>query len=388
MTAVWASPRPTLDRRGWAVPYVRPVFPRTAEIAADIEGIVAANWYTNFGPIERTFASGLAAWLDCDRVVTPTANATSGLLAAVRLLMPPKRPGFVIVPSYTFAAGPAAIRWSGHRPLFIDIDPATLQPSLSSAKQALAAYGDSIVGILLGNSFGIGNAEVRAWEALAAEVGLPLVVDSAAGFGSRYPDGRPVGSAGDCEVFSFHATKPFAIGEGGAVACRTPELDEQIRSFINFGFVSHEARWVGLNGKLQELNAAIGLRQLATFDNALASRRAALAALAPSIEGAGLELPAHQEISSVSAAIVLAADQRRRDSLLDSLTRNRVEARVYYAPAVHLQEAFRGETVVGDLVGTAEVGRRVIALPIHQDMAQSSIDLIADAMLGRRGVQL
>jgi dTDP-4-amino-4,6-dideoxygalactose transaminase len=367
---------------GWRVPYIRPEFPSAQEVSEDLAQIVAANWYTNFGRFERQFCAELARYVGADRHAATVSSATTGLMAALKLLLPDsdKRSGLVIVASYTFAAGPAAIRWAGHRPLFVDVDEQSLQPSLASAHQAIARYGDQVVGILLGNSFGIGNAEIDDWERLADTWGLPLVIDSAAGFGSQYADGSRVGVGGDCEVFSFHATKPFAVGEGGAVLCRDEELAARVRSFTNFGFVDHNAVTIGMNGKLQELNAAIGLRQLDRYERALWRRRRTFAHVRDASAGAGLEFPAGQDRSSVGATIALAQDEAHRDRLLAALHAAGVEARVYYAPAVHVQPAFADEERVSDLAGTERVCARVLALPVHQTMSPDDLDLMVDVI--------
>ncbi len=126
------------------------------------------------------------------------------------------------MPSFTFVAVAQAALWAGYRPWFIDIDADTWQPSAPSARAVLECSRDRVAGILLANVFGVGNPQVGAWEDLAAQWDLPIVIDSAAGFGSAYADGERLGGRGACEIFSFHATKPFAIGEGGALVSSRP----------------------------------------------------------------------------------------------------------------------------------------------------------------------
>lgn len=368
----------------WRVPYIRPVFPDPELVAEDLREIVAANWYTNFGPFEQRFAAGIEAYLGGTRHAVTVSNATSGLMVALSLTLPDPatRPGLVLVASYTFAAGPEAVRWCGHRPCFIDVDPVTLQPSLASARRALAEHGADVVGVLLTNTFGIGNAEIGAWEELAAEHGLPLVLDSAAGFGSHYPDGRPVGTAGDCEVFSFHATKPFAIGEGGAIVWRRAQDAAAGKASTNFGFRERSAQVVGLNAKLQELNAAIGLRQLARFDEALAGRRSSFRRLREALDEAGavLEIVPGQERSALGACIALARSAQERDAIFAALSAAQVEARKYYAPAVHEQPAFRTDPRADELAGTRDVCARVLNIPVHETMTDQEIGYVAAAV--------
>src|ERR1700733_911757 len=198
------------------IPFIRPSFPKPAELAEDFDAIVEANWYSNFGPKEQQFARALEEYLGRGLHVATLANGTLALLAALHAAVGPgTRDRYLLMPSFTFIAVAQAALWAGYRPWFIDIDPETWQPSVPSACAALEGFRDHIAGILLVNVFGVGNPKVGVWEELAANWNLPIVLDSAAGFGSAYADGEHVGGRGACEIFSFHATKPFAVGEGG-----------------------------------------------------------------------------------------------------------------------------------------------------------------------------
>jgi dTDP-4-amino-4,6-dideoxygalactose transaminase len=372
----------------YKVPFIKPVLPASELIADDYAEIVASNWFTNFGPKEREFSAGVAEYIGNGFHAVTFANATIALMGLAKAVLGEgDRTRFVLVPSFTFAAGPAAIEWSGHRPLFIDIDPHTLQPSIDSARRAIETHGAAIAGILFCNTFGIGASTVREWEALASELGLPMMVDSAAGFGSRYADSSVVGRAGIAEVFSFHATKPFAIGEGGAVVTRDAELALTLREFQNFGFGQGKgALKLGLNGKLQELNAAIGLRQLARIDAAVESRRSVLASYREELEPLGVHFPDNIERSSVCFASVVLPDGQRRDRALEHLISVGVEARAYYTPLVHHQPHFDTCPTEGDLMNTDAISARVLSLPVHEAMPDDSVALVTASLrevLGR-----
>lgn len=193
------------------------------------------------------------------------------------------------MPSFTFVGVAQAARWTGYRPWFIDIDANTWQPCVHSARAVIERFRDRIAGILLANVFGVGNPQISVWEELAAEWELPIVLDSAAGFGSTYADGERLGGRGACEIFSFHATKPFAVGEGGALVSRDPRLVEHAYKFQNFGLVqTRESIQLGMNGKLSEISAAIGLRQLVGLDRRLASRRKVLECYRTGMADAGV----------------------------------------------------------------------------------------------------
>lgn len=361
------------------VPFIRPIFPAAEDLAADVTEIVRSNWFTNFGPKEQRFRAGIADYLGSDLEVVTFNNATTALVASLSQLLKDEPPGgLVIVPSFTFAAGPQAIRWAGHHPLFIDIDESSLQPSLGAARAAWDRYGKKIVGVLLCNTFGIGGELIDEWETFAAERGVPLIIDSAAGFGSLYPDGTNVGTRGDCEIFSFHATKPFAIGEGGAVVTRDVRLAEVLRSFSNFGFEAADgAVRAGLNGKLQEINAAIGVRQLLTIDDVIRERRQVLQRYGEifSYADAG-EIVRNADKSSVCFAPVILRDAESRDPLLSGLRAAGIEARVYYAPPVHRHASFEHDLCTGRLELTEAVSTRILCLPVLQGMPESVFDRV------------
>lgn len=365
------------------VPFIKPVFPASGVIARDFDAIVESNWYTNFGPMERRFSAEIASTIGPDYRAVTFANATVGLIALVHSALG-RGDGteFVIVPSFTFAAGPEAVLWSGYRPLLIDIDPESLQPLLAAAREAFSSGEFAIAGILLCNTFGIGNAEVESWESLAAETGVPLLIDSAAGFGSEYSDGSPVGSRGLAEVFSFHATKPFAIGEGGAVVTRDNDLADRLAAFQNFGFRDRlGAADIGLNGKLQEINAAIGLRQLEAFNGAVSSRRDVVEQYRRALTNTSIHFPHNIDRSSVCFASVLFGDPDARERARLALTAAGVEVRTYYSPVVHDQPFLRDAARIGSLPTTGSVSERILSLPVHQNMDPEHIERIVSTIL-------
>lgn len=360
------------------VPFIRPSFPSGEDVAADVNEIVHSNWFTNFGPREREFRHGIAKYVSDSSVAVTFANATLALTVAMSQLVGVRSRGYVLVPSFTFAAGAHAIRWAGHEPLLVDIDIDTLQPSLESAYEAFDKHGDEIAGILYCNTFGIGGGALTAWEALAQKHGVPLIIDSAAGFGSMYPNGDKVGVRGACEIFSFHATKPFAIGEGGAAITHDQLLAERLTSASNFGFSGAlGAQIIGTNAKLQEMNAAIGIRQLRVFDDVLKVRRRHLQryheTVSLHVDG---RFPANDLQSSVCFASVVLPTTDLRDEVLKELRSAGIEARVYYSPPLHCQQLFSRSARVGSLEITETVHSRILSLPVFSSLPERAFDYL------------
>lgn len=363
------------------IPFIRPKMPGQDALVDDLNEIIGANWYTNFGPKELKFRSMIEDYVGTGVSVVTVNNATSGLMVALAAALPRGNgTESIAIASFTFAAGPQAAVWHGYRPSWIDIDERTLQPSIQSFK-ALHAQDPHIKGILLTNTFGIGNPEIAEWESLAEERGLPLVIDSAAGFGSLYPGGELLGSRGLCEVFSFHATKPFAIGEGGAIVTRDKSLAGRIRDLTNFGFsTDRAANSFGFNAKLPELSAAIGIRQLATFAERLADRRSTIGRYLQIFGSMPVRVPSGFLASSGCFAPIIFESAQEREAAHDELKDRGVDARKYYSPLVHQQPAFTEFMKYGDLRVSESVAPLVLSLPILPDMAEEELLFIEDAL--------
>jgi dTDP-4-amino-4,6-dideoxygalactose transaminase len=368
------------------IPFIRPSFPSSSEIATDIDDIVQTNWYTNFGPKEKQFAHGVEDHLGQGLHVATFANGTLALIAALHCTLGRGEWNkHLLMPSFTFIAVAQAAIWNGYHPWFIDIDPVTWQASVGSARGVLESSRDQVAGILLANAFGVGNPHIGEWEELAAEWELPMVIDSAAGFGSKYEDGRFLGARGACEIFSFHSTKPFGIGEGGALATRDRGLVDRAYDFQNVGFDrSRTCTQLGINGKLPELSAAIGLRQLIALDQRLASRRATFDSYRMGLAGLGLNFQPNADNSSHFCLSMCVDSVDKKAAALRSLSRRGIQARDYYNPPLHRHPYFFEDKEISaatELQVTEDVCSRIISLPIHDNMAPHDIERVVMAVV-------
>lgn len=359
------------------IPFIKPSFPEEHEIAKDYSQIVESNWFTNFGPYEQEFRSRLEEYVGHEVNAVTFNNATMGLLAAIEgLLGRGDGREYIAMPSFTFIAGAQAIIWAGYKPFFIDIDSKSLQMDTEALENAI----DKVKGVLFCNVFGIGNPDIDMIENIASKNSKALIVDSAAGFGSRYTDGTFLGHRGDCEVFSFHATKPFAIGEGGAILTKDAALAKRLKKITNFGFGdSRDAEELGFNGKLQEFNAAIGALQLKKLDAKIAGRQAAYLKYAELLESLGFNSVENADHSSLGFAPFICPEDIGRNGLVRYLNVNGIQAREYYNPPIHKQAYFVDNDYIWSDSGlnvTDRVSERILSLPIHDDMQKSDIDII------------
>ena len=209
---------------------------------------------------------------------------------------------------------------------------------------------------------------------------MPLLVDSAAGFGAGAADGLAVGAQGDAEIVSFHITKPLGIGEGGAVFAGA-ELAERMHRLANFDFDEHRSArspW-GLNAKLDELHAAVGLAVLDTFDDDLARRRRHAERLLGAI-GPGLTPQAGHEWGTYQFVPVVTPDGDTRERIL-KLADGRVELRTYYEP-LHAMAAFAPFARHGSLEVTESLGQRSLSLPMATGLSDGAIAAVAEVCRG------
>lgn len=364
----------------YKVPFIKPFFPSSAQISEDYEKIVASNWFTNFGPYEQEFRQKAAEFIGQGVFASTAANATLAIELACRaLLTRTESRGHVLVPSFTFASGPEVLISEGYTPVFIDIDPESWQPDIVQAEAYITAHEDKLSGILLCNTFGVGNEKVAKWEELAKKYALPLIIDSAAGFGSRYNVDSYVGARGDCEIFSLHATKPFAVGEGGLFVSRNEAVIDKVRSLQNFGFdASRDIVGIGTNAKLQELNCALGLRQLEGFEARLEDRQESLEYYKQRLQPLGYGFQENDTLSTVAFVSTVAPTPELAKAASTRLVEYGVEVKRYYSP-LHMHSIFDTPAIRADsLKNTEEVYSRILSLPLHDRMSHETIDMIAD----------
>jgi dTDP-4-amino-4,6-dideoxygalactose transaminase len=249
------------------------------------------------------------------------------------------------------------------------------------AESLLEREGDDVAGILLTNTFGTPNAAIEKWEALAHRFGVALVIDSAPGFASAYEWGEPLGARGNCEIFSFHATKTVAIGEGGAIASRDHDFISQINQLKNFGFDDHRrSLGIGLNGKLAEFGSAMGLRQLESLADRMVRRREVLGWYLSGLKPLGCDFQTGVTLAAPPFVSIALESGSQRDQVGAALERADVGWRAYYNPPIHCQPSFEGVRVTGDLVVTEDVSRRIISLPLDERLSSCDVDRVVDVV--------
>jgi dTDP-4-amino-4,6-dideoxygalactose transaminase len=223
-----------------------------------IQGMLERRWLSNGGPLVQEFEEKLSSYLGVKHCI-PICNGTVALELAIRAL---GLAGEVILPSYTFIATAHALQWQGITPVFADIDPATHNIDPASVERMITPRTTGIIGVHIWGR----PAPAEALQAIADAHGLQLMFDAAHAFGCSH-GGRMIGNFGRCEVFSFHATKFFNTFEGGAIATNDDQLAEKLRLIKNYGFHGPDnIIYLGVNGKMTEVCAAMGLTGLESLE--------------------------------------------------------------------------------------------------------------------------
>jgi dTDP-4-amino-4,6-dideoxygalactose transaminase len=346
-----------------------------------------ARWFSNDGPCAQLLSERLSERLGDGLHCVLVANGSLGLMVALRALIEagPPEAREVAVPSFTYVATIGAILWAGLKPVFVDVDADSWQADPASLERAIEERGDALACLLLCSTFGTAPPieTRRAWGDLALQTALPLVVDSAPGLGSTDEAGRALAGQGDAEVFSMHATKPFAVGEGGLVVTRRADLAERLRQMIRFGLDDDRALPgpPGLNAKMSELHAATGLAVLDRFDESLSRRRATAARMVEALSPHGFRFQVNAAHSSWQFVPTLAPDASARTRALVEAEAAGVELRTYHQP-LHLMAPLRAHETVGGLEVTGELGRCIVSLPMANDLDEEVVDRICSAVIG------
>jgi dTDP-4-amino-4,6-dideoxygalactose transaminase len=379
-----------IDRGATKVRFQRPRLPPADAIEDYFRISREAAWFSNDGPCAQLLSDRLSSRLGDGLHCVLVANGTLGLMVALRALTEARHTTAheVAVPSFTYIATVSAILWAGLKPVFVDVDADGWHAEPASLQVAVEERGDSLACLLPCSTFGTAPAleTRRAWEDLARRAGLPLLVDSAAGLGSTDKTGQPLGSQGDAEIFSMHATKPFAVGEGGLIVTQSADLAKRMRQMIRFGLDA--ARMLpgpaGLNAKMSELHAATGLAVLDRFDEWLGQRRASATRIVDALSPHGFRFQLNAAHSSWQFVPTLAPDASTRTRILVEAEAAGVEMRNYHQP-LHLMGPLRRHETIGGLEVTRELGARIVSLPMANDLDDASLNCICLSVLGALG---
>lgn len=360
------------------LPLSRPSIPTDLDLLEAFRRVVESGFITK-GSQLASFESELSDYLEIEHVVA-VSSCTSGLMLLLRCL---DLRGDVVLPSFTFMASGHVVRWNGLRPVFADIDPETFN---MSPEDTAAAVGDSCAAIMAVHIFGTPCASDDL-AAVADRCGVPLIVDAAPAFGAQYPDGTKVGTKGLAEVFSLSPTKSLTAGEGGLITTADGGLAKLLRDAREYGNPGDfNSTIIGMNARMPELSATLGLHSLRRFPEWLGCRQELAARYRANligIDGIGVqEIPAGASSTFKDLCITVRTEKYglSRGELASALALEGVASRAYFDPPVHQQSAYREVGSLRRLPHTDAVSDVVLTLPLYTQMAPSDVDRVCEAV--------
>lgn len=359
----------------------QPNLPELRDFIPMLEQIWATRVLTNGGPFHKQLEQALAEYLGVPHVAL-FANGTLALVTALQAL---RITGEVITTPYSFVATAHSLLWNGIKPVFVDVDAATLNLDPNLIEAAITPQTTAIMPV---HCYGH-PCDVDRIERIADTYGLRVIYDAAHAFGVRCHCGSVL-NHGDLSVLSFHATKVFNTFEGGAIVCKDASTKQRIDHLKNFGFVDETTVVApGINGKMNEVQAAMGLLQLRDVDQAIAAR-------------ARIDRMYRQRLADVRGIRFLgdAGEQRwnhaylpvfveseyplSRDALYQRLRDHGVWARRYFYPLITEFPMYRGLPSASPalLPVATRAARQILCLPIYPTLSDEDLGRVIDVIAG------
>jgi dTDP-4-amino-4,6-dideoxygalactose transaminase len=358
-----------------------PCLPPLADFQPYLEKIWQNKWLTNAGPFHQELEAALTSHLEVPQL-SLFANGTIALVVALQAL---RISGEVITTPYSFVATTHSLLWNGITPVFVDVDPATFNLDPDKIEAAITPQTTAILPVhCYGNP-----CDVDRIQRLADRYGLKVIYDAAHAFGVRYRSESLV-KHGDLSVLSFHATKVFNTFEGGAIVSPDRATKQRIDFLKNFG-IADEVTVVGpgINGKMNEVQAAFGLLQLKYLAEGAVKRRAVDERYRAALQGVrGIRfLPAPADaVGNYSYFPILVGPDYAlsRDALYERMREHGIFARRYFYPLISDMPMYRGlpSSAASHLPVASLVSQQVLCLPIHAGLSPEDQERVINLIKG------
>lgn len=353
------------------IPVTKPYLPSREKLDRYIDGIYEREWLTNNGPLVQELTQRLEQYLGVDNLLL-VANGTLALQIAYRTLGLSGRniPTEAITTPFTFVATASSLKWEGVEPVFVDIDAGTWCLDPAKIEAAITPRTRAIVPVHV-----FGNAcDIEAIDLVAKKHGLKVIYDASHAFAVRYKN-KSLLNHGDAATLSFHATKLFHTGEGGAIVFKYKEDMERAKKMINFGITGPESiEDIGINAKMNEFQAAMGLSVLDEMDENLASRKEIWSQYKNKLDSIIQLQEIKTELTYNFSYFPSVFDNETNTKTIErTLHENSILAKRYFHPSL--------ETIVG-LGGqskktiSTDISSRILCLPIYGKLTKTDQDCI------------
>lgn len=351
--------------------------PKVSEFIPYLEEIFQSHQITNNGRFHHQFETELTKYLGIKHV-SIYANGTLALIGAIKAL---ELKGEIITTPFSFVATSHAIKFCGLQPVFADIEKERLGLDPEAVEKAITGNTTAIMPV---HVYGI-PCLMDEIEDIAKEHNLKVIYDAAHAFGVQI-DGRSILSKGDLSVLSFHATKLFSTIEGGAVICPDAPIKEKLDLFKNFGIVSEtEVIDVGINAKLNEVQAAFGLIQLKHVQNYITKRKQIVELYRENLcDVPGIttivDLPG---VSNNYNYFPILVDEKQykksRDDLYAMLKQGNIYSRRYFYPLISNLPSYKDmpSADLSNLKVANDISKKVLCLPLYPELEHEQVLKIA-----------
>lgn len=341
------------------------------EVGQLMKQIWSSGIMTHNGPLVQRFEKEVCTYLNVPQMVS-CCNGTLALQMAIKAL---GCTGEIITTPFTFIATISSIMWQQCTPIFVDIDPYTLNIDPARIEERITNHTVAIMPVhVFGN-----NCDFEAIDTVAKAHNLPVIYDACHSVGSLY-QGKSVFNQGDISVTSFHATKMLNCAEGGGVFTLNKEIDERLRRIRFFGFENHaDIVEDGFNGKMTEVHAAVGLANLRYLDAALADRKMKYLRY-KEILGQNPDI-SFQTITSgcnYSYFPVIFRDEATTLKVIATLNADNIFPRRYFYPSVN---TFAKLVPYIPMPNSEDIASRILCLPLYKDLKMQEVEEIAELTL-------
>jgi dTDP-4-amino-4,6-dideoxygalactose transaminase len=346
------------------IPVTKPYIPNIDKYVKFIQQANSSEWLTNFGPLHNELTSRLEEWLGVKNLLL-VSNGTLALQIAYKAL---GLSGDVLTTPFSFVATTSTLLWENLNPIFCDINKhnLTIDPGLLSSRITQQTTG--VLGVhVYGNP-----CDVDSLNQFTQKNNLKLIYDGAHAFGVK-KNGKSILLEGDASTLSLHATKVFHTVEGGAIIFKKKSDYEKAKQLINFGLNdSKEIVSIGINSKLNEYQAAVGLALLDEMDSIIEKRVFILNKYLKELQGE-VEFPECDSLSNQNGAYapVILKNQEQLTKVVSSLASSGFQTRRYFYPSLNTVKAF-GEKVSCPV--SEDIASRVLCLPMYADLKKEDQD--------------
>jgi len=370
-------------KRSEPIYVTRPFLPPLEEFQKYLEDIWASKQLTNQGKYHQLFEKNLAEYLNVKHV-SLFSNGTLALISALQTL---RITGEVITTPFSFVATTHALHWNGIKPVFCDIDPISYNIDPRKIEPAITPKTTAIMPVhVYGNP-----CDVAGIQDIAETYGLKVIYDACHAFGVTL-NNNSILNFGDLSVLSFHATKVFTTFEGGAIISHDERTKKRIDFLKNFGFAGETTVVApGINAKMNEFQAALGMLQLKYIDQSIQRRKEITEHYRRNLhEIPGITFPIDlPEVRHNYAYFPILIDEikfgKSRDDIYDELKKHGIFTRRYFFPLISQFPTYRGleSAAPGNLPIAENVTQRILCLPIYPELKKKDAKRIIDVILGK-----